>query len=335
MFQFKMNEHGGILKVAGQRRKKEGRRKVTFKDSSLSEEEMEFESTSFSFKDSSLTEEEKLEGRAIFRFLLHQTENEKPLSELVGQPTFSDIVPENFGLVRGMDTGSTGSTESGEAAYGPNTNDSSTWMVSAASSSSCPVSELPTSSQLQIVLPAEKVWKKDEEGGWRQVLRIKDPEWVEKKVEIEKRRRRLIKAQLRDEAEAAQRILSVQAPTMIEQSSGEPEFKPTVSRDAPTFLGIDTNVTPVLSELVPWSEEIQNQKNKERTVEKEELEHKEQTYGTKVKQRCAVIERKLMQEDLKENRDEIKMEQKRQKLAETQKEAHCFWGSSYFSGHWH
>ncbi len=124
----------GILKVAGQRRKQGGRREVTFKDSSLTEEEMEPESALF------------------FSFPFCQTENEKLLSGLVGQPTFSDTVPENSGLVRGTDTGSTGSTESGEAAYGPNTNDSSTWMVSAASSSSCPVSELMISSQLQTIM---------------------------------------------------------------------------------------------------------------------------------------------------------------------------------------
>ncbi len=52
---------------------------------------------------------------------------------------------------------------------------------------------------------------------------------------------------------------------MIEQSSGgEPDFKPTVSRDAPTFLGTGTHATPVLSELVSLSEEDQKQKDKER-----------------------------------------------------------------------
>ncbi len=42
-------------------------------------------------------------------------------------------------------------------------------------------------------------------------------------------RQRLVEIQLREEAEAVQKILSlrpVRAPTMIEQSSREPDFKP-------------------------------------------------------------------------------------------------------------
>ncbi len=76
-------------------------------------------------------------------------------------------------------------------------------------------------------------------------------------VKREQRKQLLVEAQLRAEAEAVQRILSsdfrkssVQAPTVIEQSSGEPDSKLIVSGDTPTLQGTGTYAIPVQSELV-------------------------------------------------------------------------------------
>ncbi len=76
---------------------------------------------------------------------------------------------------------------------------------------------------------------------------------IQDKVKMGQRRREIAETQRRAQVEAVQKPFSlrpVQAPAMIEQSSGEPDSKPTVSGDALTFLGTGTHATPVLSELV-------------------------------------------------------------------------------------
>ncbi len=99
----------------------------------------------------SLEEAMNFQSETLFQSPLSQTENEKPLPELVGQATFSGLVLEKQGLVVEslLQTGSQSIPTISGLVRGTDTG---------SSSSSCSVSELLT--QSQAVLSKEEICKR-------------------------------------------------------------------------------------------------------------------------------------------------------------------------------